>query len=81
MGAVLEMAEPKKRGGPRSGSGRPKGSGPGRINTTFAVKVTPEYKTWMGSFAEQLGGTEADLFREAMKLLATDRGFRLPPLR
>jgi hypothetical protein len=78
--AVLDMTEPKK-GGPRPGSGRPKGSGPGRITTTFAVKVTPEYKTWLASFAAMLGGTEADVFREAMKLLASSRGYRQPPLR
>ncbi len=75
------MSEPKKRGGPRPGSGRPQGSGPGRITTTFAVKTSPEYKTWMGEFAKHLGGTEADLFRESMKALAAAKGFRAPPLR
>jgi hypothetical protein len=82
MHTVIDMSKPKKRGGFRPGAGRPKGSGRGRVVTvTYAVKLTPEYKAWMASFAAHFGETEADLFREAMKLLAAERNFRLPPLR
>jgi hypothetical protein len=78
--AVLEM--PKKPGEPnKRGPGRPKGSGPGRIESRFAAKVSPEYKAWLDDFATKSGVTEADLFREAMRRLATEKKFRIPPIR
>ena len=63
------------------GRGRPKGSLKGRITTTFAIKASPEYKTWLTEFANALGGEMSDVAREALRLLAEQRGFRPPPLK
>jgi hypothetical protein len=76
------MAERQsKKGGARRPRGRPKGSVKGRIKTTFAIKASPEYKTWLTEFANALGGEMSDVAREALRLLAEQRGFRPPPLK
>jgi hypothetical protein len=78
--AILDMSKRTADEGKR-GRGRPKGSGPGRIEGRFAVKITEEYKAWMTAFADRMGVTEADLFRESMRRLASAEGFRVPPIR
>jgi hypothetical protein len=66
---------------PPKGKGRPKGSGKGGLAERFVVKISEEYKTWMGAFAEAENATDADIFREAMRELARSKGFRPPPIR
>lgn len=73
---MTRKGEPAERG-----RGRPRGSGPGRMEGRFAVKATPEYKAWLAALAGHLNATEADVFREAMRRLADAAGFRPPPLR
>jgi hypothetical protein len=67
-------------GGYRSGSGRPKGSVTG-TSQRFRAEVSADYRVWLADFAGDLGTTEVELFREAMKKLAEAMGFRLPPER
>lgn len=68
-------------GSQKRSRGRPKGSGKGRIKTTFAIKASAEYKTWLNEFANFLGGEMSDVAREALRLLAEQRKFRTPPLK
>jgi hypothetical protein len=66
-------------GGRRPGAGRPKGSTAGGPSQRFRAQVAPDYRAWMGDFAATLGGSEVDLFHEALRHLAEVRGFRSPP--
>ncbi len=45
----------------------------------FTIKMSPEYRVWLGEFAEFLQGEMSDVFREGARLLAERRGFRAPP--
>jgi hypothetical protein len=68
-------------GGPRPGSGRPRGSKTGGPSQRFTAHVSGDYRTWIAAFAGSLGTTELELFREAMKGLAEARGYPPPPPR
>ena len=50
--------------------GRPRGSFRTGLEESFAVKVSAEYKVWLGGFAKFLKGEMSDVFREGMRLLA-----------
>lgn len=76
MSAVAIMAKKNAKG-----RGRPKGSGTGGLGDRFAVKISPEYKVWLGEFAGSLNAEMADVFREALRRYAEAKGFREPPLR
>ena len=47
----------------------------------FALRMSPEYRVWFGELAKKLGVTEADVFREAMRVFANSKKFRPPPIR
>lgn len=65
----------------RRGRGRPKGSTKGGLRSAYTIKMSPEYRVWLGEFAEFLKGEMSDVFREGARLLAERRGFRPPPLK
>jgi hypothetical protein len=75
---VDAMPEPKSN---ERGRGRPKGTGRGVLGASFAVRISPEYKVWMTEFARVEKAEMADLFREGMRIMADQRGFRRPPLK
>jgi hypothetical protein len=77
-GWTVMTSEP---GGERRKRGRPKGTFKGGLEDNFGVKVSVEYKAWLGGFAKFLKGEMSDVFREAMRKLAEDRGYRPPPLK
>ena len=63
---------PRKRG-------RPKGSGTGGMQKTFAARITPEMELYLGRLGKRLKCNGTTLFRKAIRALAEKVNFEQPP--
>jgi len=64
-----------------SGATRRRGRPPGRSTTeSIRFRVSPEFRRYVEDLADELNGSVTDVFREAVRSLARERGHAAPPL-